>query len=110
MNVKKIYSFRSIANVGNGLARDNCLKFLFEIINSVVGNRFHSAKLTTVLVDWDDNTSKKGPIYSTNKPRKDSDEVGETCVTMQLCVHDATIGGILSFFFYPLFTISLPQA
>ena len=29
---------------------------------------------------------------------------------MQLCVHDGTIGGILSFCFYLLFTISLPQA
>ena len=64
----------------------------------MVGNLSLSAKITIVLIDWDDNTPKKGPIYNTHKPRMDSDKVGESFVTMQLCVHDGTIGGILSFF------------
>ena len=42
---------------------------------------------------------RKDPYLAKHKPRMDSDEVGESCVTMQLCVHDWTIGGILSFFY-----------
>ena len=64
----------------------------------MVGNLSLSAKITIVLVDWDDNTSKKGPIYNTHKTRMDSDKVGESFVTMQLCVHDGTLVVFYHFF------------